>query len=163
MQPFEKNKIPNKYHPCTTEYIPVDHDSTDAMEVKNKKIAKYALRVLKSYILPPMTAQADSALKRVKKISKIQDDLPQYQFPPYKNQWRLLLQNKLKSILIYDSKENGWEPLKKYKAFSKVTHVLLRDNNLNKSLMRYLPGMINLKCLDVLINLILATRFPGLI
>ena len=155
MQPFERNKIPNKYHPCTTEDIPVNHDSSDAMGAKDKKIAKYALRVLKSYIVPPAEpkeARTISALKRVKKISKIQDDLPQYQFPPYKNQWRLLLQNKLKSILIYDSKENGWEPLKKYKAFSKVTHVLLRDKNLNKSIMRYLPGMVNLQCLDFLIN-----------
>ena len=62
------------------------------------------------------------------------------------------MQNKFKSILVYDNKDYGWESLKKYKAFLNVTQVLLRDNDLNKNLMRYLPGMANLKCLDIFIN-----------
>ena len=145
----EKKKIPRKYHPFTQEFGTLR--SLGRLEIglpaplHNQKIAKCAPRVLKSYIMT--RAQNIPALKRIKKITSIEDCKGSPQ-----NQWRLVLQNKFKSVLEYFPQRHQWESLQKYKTFLNVTKVLLWDDFLRKNLLRYLPGMVNLKCLDLAIS-----------
>jgi len=97
MKTPERKNTTKKLHPFPENAL--EKASWRSDESKTKLIAKYALRDVQLIWLRHFNdAQSTNAIKRVKRIRIIRE-LSSYK--PPSSQWRLILQNKFKSIRTY--------------------------------------------------------------
>lgn len=142
--------------------------------LRNRFLKKYCPKYITHLELKSKTPSTMiSALKRIKKVTEVQDCFPARVSKPFENQWRLILQNKLKSVKSYNDSFNLESSIKKHKVFSGLTTLLLRnfmsedaqEEEEEKELkrqrlcaylwrlqLRYLGGFVHLKFLDVKIH-----------
>ena len=159
------------------------HLYAELLFIEKKKLGWLRNRFLKKYC-PKYTTHLElksktpstmiSALKRIKKVTEVEDYFGETRASkPFENQWRLILQNKLKSVESYNDHINLRNSIKKHKVFSGLTTLLLRnimsedaqeeeeEEELKRQKLcvylwrlqlRYLGGFVHLKFLDVKIH-----------
>jgi len=113
-----------------------------------------------------MNPKTISALKRIKKVTIVDDCFPTRVKIGIENQWRLILQNKFKSVESYNDAFNLRSSIKKRKVFSQLTTLSLHNVSDPEEesevqelcayfwrwQLRHLAGLVNLKFLDVQIQ-----------
>ncbi len=169
METFEKKmkKIDKKLHPFPEKVIikapsKLTHQPSDKL-TNNKLMVKYAPKYSRSLLLESWNdGNLVNALKRLKKVDYLCESDA---LCPSGDKWRLILQNKFKSIQRYNHQDSFGkkEEIQKYKAFLNLKELLLdltyesisnwRENKKQKSisrhLLRHLPGMRNIEHFDL--------------
>ncbi len=143
MLSLERKEIGKGFHP----FLHYENDSKDPalgyVQVgRMNKILKYAPKYLDSFLIRDwLDGYVTNPLKRVKKVKSISEDY----LSQNTRQWRLVLQNKFKTIQEFDSQRSTRGTIAKSKAFSMVSKVSFSGET--SFLLRYMPGLTNLKSL----------------
>ena len=165
VQTPERKQIGNKFHRFAQDAltsVTITRGQDLSAESQTKMIPKYAPRYIKE--LPITSLSYVQLVKDLKRVKIIKSASENFREDSIGNRWRLAFQNKFKSVRKYKSNKQEWESIEKYKAFSKITNVVLHDEVKKKglssekeqkksasfswNLLKYIPGMINLNCLD---------------
>ena len=166
MQTFtkKKEKIPNKLHRYRENaLLKASSPSSPSEELQNKIILKFAPKYSRSLRLGSWKdAKLINALRRIKKADKVNEKSDK---GSRQNQWRLILQNKSKTVQVYNYDRNllhGKEALQKYKTFLNVREIFFDmtsrpfsekegedQTHFTRSLLRYLHGMRKIKDVDL--------------
>jgi len=162
-----KKKIERKFHRYTM-HMEMEMarypNWTSIIDFRDKILLKKAPKYLKSFRLYPWEdLKSIQALKKVKRIDYLLEENDRWWERSKVKQLRLILRNQFKTIQKYrPNTDEMTESLKKYRACSNLNKVQLYNpahashpkykEDFSKFLlkvMRYLPGMANLKFLDI--------------
>lgn len=162
----KKDSIQNKLHPYSEGFLLKGRDLGPAnrhhCDLREKLLIKYSPKHYRSFEMETWNkSRKVLVLKRMKKIGSVAEKDSKF---CSKNLWRIIFQNKFKCVDAYHHNPNFYQEknISRYRAFSKITKIRLfnesdfykkqsRQPSLARTLLRFLPGMSNLKSLHLLI------------